>query len=173
MTNPKLSNTRFKLNEAAYFLDQVKAHADEAEAMLYNLSAFLSAARSVLWIMRKEFIPKNKSTGCRKWCDSQEELIRKMGFDEIIDNRDIVIHKEGHMGGKVKEREGGYVTMISGNVSFTSFEPVRYYALPIGIIDTKWVWKLQGTRQPVVHVCERFLNILSQMVEDCEKQFEW
>ncbi|MBC7108976.1 MAG: hypothetical protein H5T41_09395 [Methanomassiliicoccales archaeon] len=50
-----MSNTRFKLNEAKYFLEQMKEHADSTEEFAYNLSAFLSAARSVTWIMQNEF----------------------------------------------------------------------------------------------------------------------
>ena len=56
--------TRQKLNEAAFFLNKVEEHARPVEKLLqdprtrdelcYFLSAFVSAARSVSWVMRSE-----------------------------------------------------------------------------------------------------------------------
>ncbi|MCD6209368.1 MAG: hypothetical protein J7J01_00480 [Methanophagales archaeon] len=49
------TDTREKLLEARYFLEQMKERQSDQDAFKYNLSAFLAAARSVTLIMQKEF----------------------------------------------------------------------------------------------------------------------
>ena len=49
-----MNNTEDKLSEAKYFLERMKEHVMDREAFRYNLSAFLTAFRSVTFIMRKE-----------------------------------------------------------------------------------------------------------------------
>lgn len=44
-----------KLREAEYFLGQMKANTQDPDAFRWNLSAFLSAARSVTFYLQKEF----------------------------------------------------------------------------------------------------------------------
>jgi hypothetical protein len=56
--NP-LRRTRQKLDEAAYFLGKVREHyfdvlEDKGRPLVYYVSAFVSAARSVGWVMRNE-----------------------------------------------------------------------------------------------------------------------
>ena len=50
-----VTDTMDKLNEAKYFLKSMNDNTPEREAFKYNLSAFLAAARSVTFIMQKEF----------------------------------------------------------------------------------------------------------------------
>jgi len=57
-----MGRTRQKLEEAAFFLAKVKEHyfdvldeEEQARPFLYYLSAFVSAARSVTWVMRSEY----------------------------------------------------------------------------------------------------------------------
>jgi len=45
---------RNKLAEARYFLEQMKINVNSFYAFCYNLSAFLSATRSVLYLVKKE-----------------------------------------------------------------------------------------------------------------------
>lgn len=47
--------TERKLAEASYFLGQMEATYNVPKVFDFNLSAFVSAARSVLWIMRSEY----------------------------------------------------------------------------------------------------------------------
>src|SRR5687768_518490 len=47
--------TRQKLEEAKFFLDQLEPNYGKAKKFDFLLSAYISAARSVLWIMRAEY----------------------------------------------------------------------------------------------------------------------
>jgi hypothetical protein len=55
-----MSDTKYKLNEAKYFLDQMRSNTDNHEVFQYLLSACISALRSVTCFMQKEYthIPK-------------------------------------------------------------------------------------------------------------------
>ena len=48
-------NALEKLNEAAYFLELMQKNIDDLDKFKYNLSAFLSAGRSVTYYLQKEF----------------------------------------------------------------------------------------------------------------------
>jgi hypothetical protein len=63
-----MSETRRKLDEARFFLDLMEKHYLEVPGFSYYLSAFISAARSVLWVMRAEHAPID---GWEAWFDSK------------------------------------------------------------------------------------------------------
>jgi hypothetical protein len=67
-----LTDTREKLNEARFFLSRMKDTESDREAFKYNLSAFMSAARSVRWFMWGEYkdVPDFKS-----WWNKKKEWI--------------------------------------------------------------------------------------------------
>lgn len=50
-----MTDTRDKLNEAAYFLEQMKGNVENKEAFRFNLSAFMSALRSTTLFMQAEY----------------------------------------------------------------------------------------------------------------------
>lgn len=62
-------NTEFKLNEAKFFLNKLEENYSKYPDFDYYLNAFINSARSVLWIMKKEF---NKIDEWLKWHDSYE-----------------------------------------------------------------------------------------------------
>jgi len=65
-----MSNAREKLREAKYFLDRMRETQQDRDPFKYNLSAFLSAARSVRWVLEAEY---GKSPGFKKWWNSKKE----------------------------------------------------------------------------------------------------
>jgi hypothetical protein len=77
-----------KIAEAEYFLSRMRGELDQPEPFRYDLSAFLSAARSALQYARKEAGTK---AGGTTWYDS------KMGADSTLaffrDKRDFSIHR--------------------------------------------------------------------------------
>lgn len=77
-----------KLDEARYFYGQMLAQLKHRDPFYYNLSAFLSAARSVLQYACKE--AKTKPGG-QRWYDAQMEN-KPLGF--FRNKRDISIHSE-------------------------------------------------------------------------------
>ena len=77
--NGELTTLR-KFNEAAFFLEELKKHYKGKE-FFYYLSAYMSAARSVLWIMKSEF---QRIPGWQVWYDrretteSEDEFLKKI-----------------------------------------------------------------------------------------------
>ena len=53
-----MGHTRQKLDEAHYFFEKMKESVEENNVFGYNLSAFLTAARSVTLFMQKEYSDK-------------------------------------------------------------------------------------------------------------------
>ncbi len=78
-----------KLAEAEYFYSRMLAEFNDRQKFTYNLSAFLSSARSVLQYALEE--AKNKKGG-QQWHDKQ--IIRSSVLSFFKDKRDINIHIE-------------------------------------------------------------------------------
>jgi hypothetical protein len=68
-----MSNAREKLREAKYFLDRMRETRPDRDPFKYNLSAFLSAARSVRYVMEAEY---GKSPGFMTWWNSKKEWVK-------------------------------------------------------------------------------------------------
>ncbi|MDQ7839356.1 MAG: hypothetical protein RDU59_12785 [Thermodesulfobacteriota bacterium] len=78
-----------KLKEARYFARRMEASIDDPEAFQYELSAFLSAARSVLQYALDE--AKQKPNG-QRWYEAQVSGNAVLKF--FKDKRDLNIHAE-------------------------------------------------------------------------------
>jgi len=76
-----------KIIEAEYFYTRMKQEQKDRDAFRYNLSAFLSAARSVLQYALKEAETK---TGSQQWYDNQVSSYPASKF--FKNKRDINIH---------------------------------------------------------------------------------
>lgn len=61
--------TRHKLSEAKFFLEQLEANYGKLKKFDYFLSAFISSARSVTWVMRNEY---SKVAGWEQWYASRQ-----------------------------------------------------------------------------------------------------
>lgn len=78
-----------KLEEAEYFLKQMRLCEKDRKAHKYNLSAFLSAGRSVLQFAKKE---SDTKAGGQAWYKSQVMGSPVVQF--FKDQRDVSIHAE-------------------------------------------------------------------------------
>ncbi|PYX33185.1 MAG: hypothetical protein DMG77_00765 [Acidobacteria bacterium] len=78
-----------KLEEAEFFLKQMASAGNDDKAYTYNLSAFISAARSILFYARSE--AKRKS-GSHAWIEQQESGSSVISF--FTSRRNVSIHKE-------------------------------------------------------------------------------
>jgi hypothetical protein len=61
------TKTRAKLEEARFFLTKIKENQQTFPDIQYYCSAFISSARSILWIMRSEYHGEN---GWDSWFES-------------------------------------------------------------------------------------------------------
>ena len=78
-----------KLEEAAYFLSRMQASTENSKSFKFELSAFLSASRSVLQYALEEAKTK---LGGQKWYDSKVGFTRTAKF--FKDARDLNIHAQ-------------------------------------------------------------------------------
>lgn len=76
--------TLLKLDEAKFFLDQLKPNYGKERKFDFYLSAFISAARSVTWVMGTEYADVE---GWRSWFDSlvpsEEEAALLKGTNKV------------------------------------------------------------------------------------------
>lgn len=87
-----MGDTRDKLLEAKYFLEQMKLNESNREAFRYNLSAFLSAARSVTFIMQNEF---SQVSGFKEWYNEKGANMKTDSSMKFLnDKRVMSIHLE-------------------------------------------------------------------------------
>jgi hypothetical protein len=90
--DPNLSRTADKLDEAKYFLDRMREHQTDAAVFRYNLSAFVSAARSVTLMMQSEFA---KRAGFTKWyVPKRRDMVVDLLMKDLNNRRTTTIHKE-------------------------------------------------------------------------------
>jgi len=77
MLGVRVMQAQFKLGEAKHFLEQMKNSSDK-EIFLFNLDAFLSASRSVTWVLQNEF---SNDTRFQKWYNDKQ---REMQADPLL-----------------------------------------------------------------------------------------
>lgn len=172
MTDKKdITNTRFKLNEASFFLARLKENTDDIEKFLFYLSAHLTAQISIIDAMKYEFNrPKRREFG--DWFYPKDTELQSNGFEELNCLRIAVVHLAGNLAKKIKRGQTGTVVMQSGNITYSTTNSAKLIEAPeIGFVNNTWVWQFKGNRQPVLYTCEYFLNMLSKIVEECETKF--
>jgi hypothetical protein len=80
-----------QLDQAKYFFEQMKLNVKDQNAFKHNLGAFLSSARSVTFVLQKEYAEDERF---QKWYSEKQEDMRK---DKLLrfflDKRDYVIHE--------------------------------------------------------------------------------
>jgi hypothetical protein len=69
-----VSGTQDKLLEAKYFLQQMKQNRDKRNEFRWNLSAFLTAARSITLMMQAEY--SNKVEGFDEWYNRKQKEMK-------------------------------------------------------------------------------------------------
>jgi len=95
-----------KLGEAKYFYSQMSANFNDSEKFTYDLSAFLSSARSVLQYALEEAKSKN---GGQVWYDRRVSASNILSF--FKDKRNLNIHYEPvhpirHVNASITEKIG-------------------------------------------------------------------
>lgn len=82
-----------KLEEALYFLLQMRQNYIDRKHFIYNMNAFLNSARNVTFTLQEEIAHNPKF---QAWYSSKQKEMREdklMRF--FIDLRDVSVHKEG------------------------------------------------------------------------------
>jgi len=176
-----------KYDEAEYFLEMMKENIEDRQKFRYNLSAFVSAARSVTFVLQKEF---SKNPKFDTWyCEKQMQMRRDKLFKFFKDKRDYVIHKKGTIDTRAE---------ISATIDLPMTAPVSFEAIVIkadGTIEnekhseppaklkfvpksndteeTKWFFKdWSEPDEDAIALCARYIKELKTIVKEAESKFD-
>lgn len=176
-----------KYDEAEYFLEMMKENIEDRQKFRYNLSAFVIAARSVTFVLQKEF---SKNPKFDKWyCEKQMQMRRDKLFKFLKDKRDYVIHKKGTIDTRAEISTTINLSMAA-SVSFEAIgikadgtienekhsEPPAKPKLtpkPNDTEETKWFFKdWSEPDEDVIALCARYIKELKIIVEEAESKFD-
>jgi hypothetical protein len=176
-----MTDTREKLLEAKYFSERMKEKQSDRDAFKYNLSAFLAAARSVTFIMQREF---DNVRGFKEWYnEKQSEMQNDETMRLLNDKRVMTIHQQpvrprAHVNISISEHVtisesiSIVITRADGTVERRESEPTPPPAPAETEATTEWRWYFDELpEKDVVTVCEEHIVKLETLVAECESQF--
>ena len=164
-------NEQSKLSEATYFYNRMRATVGNREHFLYNLSALLSAARSVLQYAFKEAQPRG-----RQWYNNHisNEVLRF-----FKDKRNINIHTEPIQVNQNISMQLTEVIRISDSINIRinpteksidenssgSSEPTSPSDIS-PIIAYKFTFPDWNGDEDVLQLCDKYLKELQRVITD-------
>lgn len=164
-----------KLKEAGYFYSRMVSETDNRDHLLYDLSAFLSAARSVLQYAFKEAQGKSDS---QQWYDNHITSSKVLAF--FKDKRDINVHMQPVQVNQhtsiqstevVRSSESTHIKKFDqtgrliGEYSSEPSEPPPEPEIPPKVTHRFTFPDWSGT-EDVLQLCYLYLNELQRVVED-------
>lgn len=164
-----------KLKEAWYFYSRMISETDNRDNLLFDLSAFLSAARSVLQYSLKEAQTKS---GGQQWYD--DHITSSKVIDFFRDKRDINVHIQPIQVSQRTSIQLTGVVRISGSIHIKKFdqtgrlideysselsEPPLAPEIPSKVTHRFTFPDWSGT-EDVLQLCQLYLKDLQHVVED-------
>ena len=169
MENP----TRHKIREAQYFLSKMKQFFEDDDTFAYNLSAFLSAARSITFFMQRQY---RRRDGFAEWyCPYQIKMSADLELDYLNKVRVEDVHREPVLTGATRE-----VTVSADAILVKEGTPVAEHEQaketehkPPTQSSPKTVRRFfpKFGQVDVIEFCENQLTKLTRIVEECENRF--
>lgn len=176
-------NATDKLVETRYFLKQMENNIDDLKLFKYNLSAFLSASRSVTWHLQKEF---SGNKNFELWYDiKQLQMSKDPLFVFFKDTRNFVV-KEceasiiGHHKAsfslnigltdkvELEVKRGNGKTIEKIEVSNSSSNDKKQEKE--SSIDRRWFFiDYFGKEQEVIPLCHEYVKGLEDLLEEAHK----
>ena len=175
----QVQETHRKLHEAQSFFQQLlklerftqSNIIEKPEEFHSNLSAFLSAARSVSFVMRKEQSRANESwfPDWHKALSTEEKQLLKFFNHQRVGE----VHKLG--ADVIEEKEGIPVNKL---IPDDRLHPAYQYGVtesaPVGtppslVYRRVYYFKIDETRKQVTDWCREYLTLLKQMVKEFEQ----
>jgi hypothetical protein len=182
-----MSKTVNKLKEARFFLEQLEKHYRETPEVVYFLSAFISSARSVTWVMRSEY---HKVAGWVEWYesqkpnDSEKELLKnvtefrnkaiKIGLSDIHYMIDFIVPPEvwnttlkdlieNHQGEKFRTE----LRLVSEDEKAM---PLNESEIEFKF-DKAYIMADEFPDEDILEVCKSYYSVIEQLVIKCEELF--
>ena len=181
-------STQQKYYEAEYFLEMMKEDIEDRQKLEYNISAFLSAARSITFFLEKRFPTKSKfndwyfgkeqkdKTGILEFfrkkrnCNIHEKPINPRAVISVNSNvsmalsvsSEVIVRKAD---GTIKDYEHSEPLVKSKVTPMQDNTEIKY----------KWFFSdcpNEYKNVDVINLCEGYLNKLKIIVEEVESKFD-
>jgi hypothetical protein len=173
------SPTKYKLEEAAFFLDHLKKNRGKAQAFDFYLSAFINAARSVHWVMNAEYTHVD---GYRKWSAAKEKVLPKEIQELFKGTNDMRINavKRGSLKAspflfiKTPQMTSNMFKSLIGKLALMKEVTVKMPAVDI-FHQAHEHWPKQVKEFPfkdVLEVCQTYYDQLKKSVDECASLFD-
>jgi len=175
------TNTRVKLQEAKYFLEQMRSKPADRNSFQCNLNAFLSAARSITFVMQTEF---SEVLDFTEWyVQKQFELKNSKKMILLNDKRVLTIHKKSvkpraHVKLSINEHIGltdsvkVVIRRANGTTETTESKPTPKKKPAVSDTVTQWKWYYDDyPQEDIITLSEEQLATLETLVTDCEMLF--
>ena len=176
-----MTNTRNKLEEAKYFLLRMVEVVTNRTYFKHNLSAFLSAARSVTLIMQNEF---DKIDGFKEWyIRKQNQMSTDPGMHLMNKKRVMTIHQKpvkprGQIDVSVKEiitiTEHVVAVLTHKDGTVERIEPKQSsHPLPSqSETEIRYRWFFEEIpNKDIITLSREYTLKLESIVRECESKF--
>ena len=195
-----LSNAELKIQEAQYFLDEMRAHTGGTQNFMFKLSAFLTAARSVMDVLLYDYgikyglftlndrifpndfqrLAKGNTVATNFytwWTQQRNNLATHSVSGFLSDKRHIVVHR----GSPAMAWSLILTETISFHSSLSSNPPSTPHGMDVTAIPTTTPTPTQThsstgyfadyPSESVIDLCERYLQMLRSILTEAETNF--
>lgn len=171
-----MTNTRDKLNEAKFFLEEMRKVSSEPDQFRYMLTAFLAASRSITQIMQKEFSSKS---GFSDWYgQKQSEMENNSILKYLHRQRTLTYHERPVLPYPISVIEQiadstGINIVLTGTGSSLDLSS-GFVTLPIiqSTTSVKYYFDdISNKEKDVITICQEAVNAIENIVNECESKF--
>jgi hypothetical protein len=174
-----MSEARSKLETARFNLAQLVKNSEDPKRLTHYLNDFLSSARSVTWVLKKEFSGKTNFTA---WYNAKIQRIdpekdfalfvklrnisekeRNVRPNPIIGTTDTIYLKDRYTN-RLYDRDGNLIN------EFTGPSEIREIPKPKKKVERSWFFQ-ERPDDDAIQLCERYYSKLEDIVNECEQKF--
>ncbi|MFW6196909.1 MAG: hypothetical protein ACOC5D_06205 [Thermoplasmatota archaeon] len=164
------------MEEAKFFYSKMEETKRKGKEFTYNLSAFLTAARSILQYLRDEV----KGGPNQSWYDNYVSSNKILQF--FKDRRDFNIHEE-----PINPKEKVRITetlSLSESLTIKKDDEIIHHSDELSNseaeknnqksqkaeVEHSYIFKEWGGKEPVLELCKKYLKELENMLEEGVKK---
>jgi hypothetical protein len=188
-----MSKTSEKLKEAAFFFKQMEANYFVHPTFIYFTSAFISSARSILWIMRSEY---QGIEGWESWYETkrptadEDLLLKQMNSARVRTEKqaplEAVLRVEvdiqippGRDAEEIRRSLESYrektlkvtAKMLDESNKSNEFEVDEFGLKFTGKVEKVFYILEDLAEEDVLKQCKKYYTILEKLVAECEEHF--
>jgi hypothetical protein len=184
---------REKLREAGFFLAKVRAHAmidlhsirslEAPPELRYYLSAFVSAARSVTWVMGSEY---RSRPGWSKWFkqwpleqplkillrQTNEARIGALKRGDLVPVASMVLVAEDLLDSLCSQEEAAVLRAQRAMITIRPIADTGREGDAVVVRLRSWEWRVDHFNdRNLVEVCEEYYTFLESLLRACEMRW--